>query len=410
MVVADSRGTDADVDVVVAGGGPAGLQFAREVTRRSAYSVVVLEANDRLRDNDKSTGGTFDQVVEGFDVPDEVVMDANRDVVFEGPSASATLPIPNYVLDFPVFVEFLGEDAAAEGATIRTGARVTAPLVEDGRVTGVAFRENGRSEQLRADVVVDATGPAAVLADQLGMFDPAGAQRGIGKEYECTGRFDLDSMLFKFDHEAAPGGYAWTFPAGDGAFKIGVCWIDDFYERHAPAEDGAIDDYIGRWIDADDRWSVDERRAVHAGMAVSNNSLNRRATDGLVAIGDAVSSINPLFGEGIRPGMESAAMAADAVLTALDNDDPSRERLGAYERRWNERKGRQWQLQRVVAELLYDFDADQQDRFVRASDRLGAAGADRLQRYDLAVRDYLSLYPFSAGDLWKVPALARHFR
>ncbi|PSP34336.1 NAD(P)/FAD-dependent oxidoreductase [Halobacteriales archaeon QH_10_67_22] len=368
MVVADSRGTDADVDIVVAGGGPAGLQFAREVTRRSAYSVVVLEANDRLRDNDKSTGGTFDQVVEGFDVPDEVVMDANRDVVFEGPSASATLPI------------------------------------------GVEFRENGRSEQLRADVVVDATGPAAVLADQLGMFDPAGAQRGIGKEYECTGRFDLDSMLFKFDHEAAPGGYAWTFPAGDGAFKIGVCWIDDFYERHAPAEDGAIDDYIGRWIDADDRWSVDERRAVHAGMAVSNNSLNRRATDGLVAVGDAVSSINPLFGEGIRPGMESAAMAADAVLTALDNDDPSHERLGAYERRWNERKGRQWQLQRVVAELLYDFDADQQDRFVRASDRLGAAGADRLQRYDLAVRDYLSLYPFSVGDLRKVPALARHFR
>ena len=40
-----------EYDVVVAGGGPAGLQFAREVGRRSDYSVAVLEANDALADN-----------------------------------------------------------------------------------------------------------------------------------------------------------------------------------------------------------------------------------------------------------------------------------------------------------------------------------------------------------------------
>ncbi|PSP51360.1 NAD(P)/FAD-dependent oxidoreductase, partial [Halobacteriales archaeon QH_7_68_42] len=62
-------------DVVVAGGGPAGLQFARSMAGRSNRSVVVLEANDALSDNDKSTGGTFDRVIEGFDIPDSVVMD-----------------------------------------------------------------------------------------------------------------------------------------------------------------------------------------------------------------------------------------------------------------------------------------------------------------------------------------------
>ncbi|MFC7196054.1 NAD(P)/FAD-dependent oxidoreductase [Halosimplex aquaticum] len=90
---------------------------------------------------------------------------------------------------------------------------------------------------------------------------------------------------------------------------------------------------------ADPRWEAEEVRAVHAGDAVSNNSINQRAMDGLVAVGDAVSSINPLFGEGIRPGMESAEMAADAALAALDRGDTSREGLSTYEERWNGRKG-----------------------------------------------------------------------
>ncbi|WP_459191457.1 NAD(P)/FAD-dependent oxidoreductase [Halosimplex sp. J119] len=398
----------ADADVVVAGGGPAGLQFAREVAARSTYDVTVLEANDALSDNDKSTGGTFDQVIDRYDVPDEVVMGTNETVVFEAPGASSTLPIPGYVLDFPAFLEWLGEDAAADGAEIRTDARVSDPVVEDGRVVGVQYWTDGEKRRIDADLVVDATGPRAVLAKQLGMFDPDSAQRGIGKEYEVRGRYDLDSMLFRFDHEFAPGGYAWTFPAGDDAFKAGICWIEDFHENHAPPDEGTIDDYVESWVAADPRWEAEEVRAVHAGDAVSNNSINQRAMDGLVAIGDAVSSINPLFGEGIRPGMQSAEMAADAALAALDHGDTSRERLRRYEERWNGGKGLQWRIQRVVCELLYDFTPGQQRRFVTSAGQLSDAQVDRLQAYELTARDYLDLYPFDRSDLEKIPAVARH--
>jgi len=398
----------ADADVVVAGGGPAGLQFAREIAARSAYDVTVLEANDALSDNDKSTGGTFEQVVDRYGIPDDVVMAENENVVFEAPGASSTLPIPGYVLDFPAFVEFLGEDAEARGAEVRTGARVQAPIRERGRVVGVEYTAGGERRELRADLVVDATGPRAVLATQLGMFDPASAQHGVGKEYEVEGRYDLDSMLFCFDHDAAPGGYAWTFPAGENAFKAGICSIDDFYEAHAPADDGTIDDYVEDWLAADPRWEVESIRTAHAGDAVSNNSINQRATDGLVAVGDAVSSINPLFGEGIRPGMESAEMAATVALAALDRGDTSRERLAVYEDRWNSEKGLDWRIQRIVCELLYDFTPDQQRRFVTSAGKLSDTQVDRLQRYELRARDYLELYPFDPSDLAKVRTLARH--
>jgi digeranylgeranylglycerophospholipid reductase len=393
-----------DVDVVVAGGGPAGLQFAREVATRSNYSVLVLEANDALTDNDKSSGGTFGDLIEGFDVPADVLMDQPSGITFEAPGASTTLPIPCYVLDFPALLAFLGRDAETAGARIETGARVREPVVSDGRVRGVTYRSDEGSRQVTADVVVDATGPAGTLVSELGLYDPDAAPLAVGKEYEVTGRYSMDSLLFRLDHEFAPGGYAWTFPAGEDVYRAGVCWFVDEYESRA---DGAtpIDEYVRAWLSADDRWDHDEVRAVHAGKAGIDGSVNRRATDGLVAVGDAVASINPLLGEGIRPGMESARVAANVVLGALNAGDVSRERLAAYEHRWNAENGHRYRLQRLVGNLLYEFDADQQRRFVENADRLSAAQLDRFERYEPTVGDLLELYPYALQDVRKLPTL-----
>ena len=395
-------------DFAVAGGGPAGLQFARAIKCKSDYSVAVIERNESLSDNDKSTGGTFHQVIDGFDIPSRVIMDSSPDVIFEGPDTSNRLNIPNYVLDFPEFLQYLGEDAEQHGVDVITDTEVSGPIQENGVVKGLDTRRNGSTDEIRADITVDATGPAGVLTTDLGMWDRDAAQRGIGKEYEVTGRFDRDSMLFKFDHEFAPGGYAWVFPAGEGIFKIGVCWVNDFYQRHHSADDGDIDSYIRKWIESDSRWNVDEVRDVHAGQAISDNSINQRATDGMVAIGDAVSSINPLFGEGIRPAMESAEMAADVSIDALQRGDVSRRSLSAYEERWNREKGSKWKTQRMVGELLYDFDADQQDGFVQKVGQLSDEQAKRLQRYELSITDLISLYPPKIRDIPKVPTLLRH--
>jgi len=395
-------------DVLVAGGGPSGLQFAREVARESDQAVAVLEADDDVTDNDKSSAATFHQVVEGYDLRESVVMSNTVDVLFEGPSEESRVPTPGYILDFPELQAFLSERARSHGADVYTGVKVLEPVLEDGSVVGVEYLEGSERATASADLVVAATGPAANLTRRLDMFDPDSAQRGIGKEYVVVGDYDVESMLIRFDHEVAPGGYAWTFPAGERTYKAGICWVDDFYEKRAAGNGRIIDDYVEAWIDGDSRWERDEVRAAHAGEVVSNNSINTRAVDGLVAIGDAVSSVNPLFGEGIRPAMESASMAAEVAVPAVEDGDTSRERLVEYGRRWNREKGRDWKLQRMVGELLYDFDPGRQDRFVRKAGNLTAGQVDRLQRYDLRIRDLLALYPFDLGDVRELPALIRH--
>ncbi|MFC4357379.1 NAD(P)/FAD-dependent oxidoreductase [Halobium salinum] len=401
---------DPEYDFVVAGAGPAGLQFAREVVSNSDRSVAVLERNAALSDNDKSTGGTFPEVVEGYGVPDNVVMAEAGSVTFESPNNGCRHPMDTYVLDFPHFLEFLGEDAASDGADVLTGHRVTGPVVENGTVRGVRYRTaDGEDGTLRARITVDATGPAATLSDPLGYFDTGTAHRGIGLEIEAEGRYDTDdTLLFSFDHADAPGGYAWTFPAGEEVFKAGVCWVDEF--RAARPDGRTITDYVERWVETDPRWKVETVRARHAGEAVWNDSMNRRAGDGFLAVGDAASSINPLFGEGIRPGMESARMAAEVALSALRAGEVSRPWLLPYERRWNDRRGRAWKLQRVVSELLYDFDDAQQDAFVERVAALPPGKAERLRTYELDTLSLARLYPFRPKDLPKLPTILRHLR
>lgn len=398
---------EAEYDFVVVGGGPSGLQFAREVASRSDYSVVVLERNDDLQANDKSTGGTFQEVVADYDVPDEALMAEADSVTFESPSNRSRHNMTSYVLDFPRFLAFLGDDAAAAGADVRTGTHVTGPIREAGRVCGVRYRDADGDGEVRGRITVDASGPSAALTSNLGFVDRDAAYRAVGLEFEAEGEYETDdTMLFRFDHDRAPGGYAWTFPAGETAFKAGVCWMAECPERRE--DDVPIHAYVERWVDEDPRWTVERVRAKHAGEAIWTDSTYRRATDGFLAVGDSVSSINPLFGEGIRPGMESASMAADVALDALDAGDCSRRRLREYERRWTDETARKWKLQRAIGELLYHFDADQQDEFVERVDRLSPSEAERLRTYSLSYLDLARLCPFKLNDVPRLPRLVRY--
>ncbi|MEF8857226.1 MAG: NAD(P)/FAD-dependent oxidoreductase, partial [Haloplanus sp.] len=177
-------------DVIVAGAGPAGAQCARDLAQRG-YDVVVLESepeDDFPRQSNKSTAGTFPSMMASFGVPDEVVMNYTDDVVLESPNHHYVQNQPGAVLEFADFKRWLVREGREEGATYRFDARANAPIMEDGQITGVRYAGN---EEVYADVVVDATGPAAPLAEKLGVSDLQRTNQAIGIEWEMEG-VDID--------------------------------------------------------------------------------------------------------------------------------------------------------------------------------------------------------------------------
>jgi digeranylgeranylglycerophospholipid reductase len=367
-------------DVIVAGAGPAGAQCARDVAARG-YDVVVLETepeDEFPRQSNKSTGGTFPSMLTSFNVPDEVVMQFTDDVVIESPNDHCVQHTPGAVLDFGAFKEFLVADGRDKGAEYRFDARVSKPVLEDGEPVGVRY--NG-SEEVYADIVVDATGPAAPLAKDLGVCDLDRENQAIGIEYEFEG-VDLDgdgyadltdSMMLRLDHEFAPGGYAWIFHTGDDTAKVGLCYIrNDSYQRYS-AVDRTIDGYLDHWLDTDPRFDTATRieGRQHRGSAHIQPPTDL-STESFMAVGDTVPTIDPLWGEGIHKSMRSGRAAATTADHCLSQSEPdtSAEAISRYDDLWHGEVAPDMGARLVMTHLLYLAPNERYDRLLSDLNRL----------------------------------------
>ena len=363
-------------DVAIAGAGPAGAQCARDLATRD-YDVVVLETESEdefPRQSNKSTAGTFPSMMSSFGVPDDVVMSYTDDVVLESPNEYYESYQPGAVLEFADFKRFLVADGRENGAEYRFDARVSRPILDDdGVIEGVRY--NG-DEEVYADVVIDATGPAAPLASALDVVDLERENQAIGIEYEMEGvemnhpeYADLRrAMMLRLDHEIAPGGYSWIFATGEDTAKVGLCYIQNDRHREFAEAGKTVDGYLDDWIGRDPRFADAERigETVHRGSAHIQRP-GRMHTDRFIAIGDTVPSIDPLWGEGIHKGMKSARAAAATVDRCLTDSERrlDAESLAVYETLWHRDVAPRAESRLALTELLYLAPNERYDRLLR---------------------------------------------
>ncbi|ELY65862.1 digeranylgeranylglycerophospholipid reductase [Natronococcus jeotgali] len=367
-------------DVVVAGAGPAGAQCARDLARRG-HDVVVLETESEdefPRQSNKSTAGTFHSMMAAFGIPDDVVMQYTDTVVLESPTDHYVKRHPGAVLEFADFKRYLVEDGREKGAEYRFDARATAPITEGGEPVGVTY--NG-DEELYADIVIDATGPAAPLAKKLDVTDLKRENHAVGIEYELEGIevdrpgfADLtDAMMLRLDHNIAPGGYSWIFHTGEDTAKVGICYIQNEYHNQRARDDYTVDDYLSHWFDTDPRFRNAERieGKQHRGSA-HIQPPGRMHTDRFMAIGDTVPTVDPIWGEGIHTCMKSGRMAAAAADSCLKHDgvEPTAENLSMYDSLWHKQVAPNAEKRLLMTQLLYLADNERYDEFMRDLDRL----------------------------------------
>ena len=369
-----------DYDVVIAGAGPAGGQCARDLAARG-YDVVVLEteAEDEFpKQSNKSTAGTFPSMMASFGIPDDVVQHFTETVVLESPNDFYIQEQPGAVLDFAKFKRFLVEDSRDNGAEYRFSSRATAPIVEGGELVGVTY--NG-SEEIYADIVIDATGPAAPIAKKLDVSDLKRKNHAIGIEYELEG-IDIDhpgfadlsdAMMLRLDHDIAPGGYSWIFHTGEDTAKVGVCYIQNESHNQYGRDNFSIDDYLQHWIDTDPRFENAERIEGRQHRGSAHIQLPGQIhTDRFMAIGDTVPTVDPLWGEGIHTCMKSGRAAAISADSCLKHGqiEPTAENLDVYDTLWHRDVAPNVDTRLLMTHLLYLASNDRYDKLMADLNRL----------------------------------------
>jgi digeranylgeranylglycerophospholipid reductase len=337
-------------DVVVVGGGPAGL-YAADRLAHAKRDVLVLEEHDEPGAPVHCTGILAREAFDEFDLTRDVILNELTTARFVSPRGHElvhrTRTVEAVVIDRQALDAHLARTAAASGAIVRMGARVVDVVMAP---DGVTVR-CATGEEIRARLCVLATGGRYGLHRGLGLGVPGlylhTAQRELPAER--PGEVELH-----FGRDIAPGGFAWAVPVwrADRSFvRVGV-----MAEQNAP-------DYFSRMLErVSKRWGIPAHVDGSPRQKILPlSSLARTYRDRVIAVGDAAGLVKPTTGGGIYYSLLSAAIGADVVDRALADNDLSSRRLAEYQRAWQRRLRAELQSQslfRKLAQQLSDVEIE----------------------------------------------------
>lgn len=346
-------------DVVVAGGGPAGL-CAAIAAAREGMSVVVLEREGAFGIPTRTSGGTFLRDMAELGVPERLLNPIRR-VRFLGPTAAADVvldPPVVGVLDVRGLYQWLAERAAAEGAELHLRSTVSGMETRDGGVV-VTVRAHGGEWRAAGRYAIDATGVAAVLS---GGTRPGFVRRGVGAELDLIAPdVPRDACWLVMGSAVAPSGYGWVFPYGDaGRVRVGVGVI----RPDAPADPR---DHLERLMalpELGEALRGAQPVEVHAGLIPAERLRPSLVAPRLLAVGDAAAQASTLVGEGIRFAMRAGSGAGRAVAEAMRRGDEAP--LRGFDAAWRDRFGREFGIAHRLSVSMARFSDASWDRAVRA--------------------------------------------
>src|SRR5579863_6948333 len=327
-------------DVLVVGGGPAGLA-ASEAAARQGARVVILERQNEIGYPIHTSGGSWISDMRALEIPAHlyhpinavVFVSAHREVSYHYDPAVAC------VVDVRGLYQHLASRAITASAVMRLRHTVEQTLIEEGRVIGITVKNHsGERLTLRAPVTIDASGFSRHIGVRTEMGQ-AYHRYGYGAEYDLYApNYPQDEVFLIMGSSYAQSGYAWAFPRGNGRVRLGVGVI------HPDSEDDArrfLDTIIRDLPQLSERFQGASPIEYHTGLFPAEGPVERFSRDGLLLAGDAGGHGSTLVGEGIRYAIYSGQMAGRVAAEAVKANNASAAYLSRFDRQWRARFGRE---------------------------------------------------------------------
>ena len=254
------------------------------------------------------------------------------------------------------FDHMMLDNAREHGADAFDGVHVVEVSFEGDRATGVAIKQDGQRKEIRAKVVVDASGQAAMLMNRmkLRLWDPVLNKGAIWTywegAYRDTGKDEGATMVIQ-----TPGkeGWFWNIPLHDNIVSLGVVAPFDYlFKGRRGNHEQTYQEEVEHTPAVKER--IKNAKRVTGYFATRDYSYRSTtcAGNGWVLVGDAFGFLDPLYSSGVLLALKSGELAADAIIDGLKKGDTSTAQLGAWGENFNLGVDR---MRRLVCEYYDGF-------------------------------------------------------
>lgn len=247
----------------------------------------------------------------------------NKGLKLHGFGTSATAPWPTtYLCAEGTALQrhhldaLLVDAAVAAGATLLAGTPATNPVLEGNRLTEFSVGDT----KIRAREVIIADGVRSTFGQKLGRQWHKGEVFGIAARSYCESPFSDEPWMhshveLRDESGVVQPGYGWIFPIGDGSVNLG-CGALSTEKRPAKVNTKKL---LSLYASQQrEKWQLGDEKFVTSAALPMGGAVSNVAGANWMIIGDAAACVNPLNGEGIDYGLETAALAAELLGTNKD--------------------------------------------------------------------------------------------
>jgi electron-transferring-flavoprotein dehydrogenase len=379
-----------EADVVIVGGGPAGmacaLRLAQLIDAHNASGVdePITKENIYVLEKAREVGQhclsgalldprAMNELLPGFEKEAPLDAEVTKESVWfltrKGEHRFPIVPPPlrdhgNYVISLNRFVKWMGQKVEEAGITVFTGFAGAEVLwsdesrdAETARVAGVLTDDKGVDKdgqpkgnfepgyELRAKVTVLAEGTRGNLAKEvigrLGLEDPEHAQTyglGIKELWEIpAGRVAKGEVIYTLGYPLTAREYGGAWVYGTGETESGGTLVSVGYVTGLDYQDPRTDPHHVFQSFKEHRFA---RRILEGGKMIRYGAkslpyggwltMPRIYGNGWMLLGDSASFLNSQRLKGIHLAIKSGMLAAEAAFDALVSGDSSADTLSEY--------------------------------------------------------------------------------